>query len=349
MLSKILISTVLFCLISVSCFSDTGWFPITLDNMVHSKCGENAGDELSDFLDDPSSAQDSWGHNVDEAHWFIIDLGQTFTISKIKSLSSTAADPTDIDIYMSDNPAAMGSEVHSNISTIQDTSTLVEVDITDGSGRYIQFEVDTTEDVTNSYIDWGNTSAGWEQLSVEVTIADPASGAYLRPNTNISNNWAAAGNDGFRDIYECTTTSGIGNKSTGGGAERGYHQADKNDDSAVEEHGYTTAIITGTVSEIKIHTLGYVENAALQPTIDIYDGSSYEGSKTCAWGTSMSWKTLTWSGLSWNQTQLDALQVKATASSGIGASDEHFLDAIYAEVTWTGGGATRRIILTTGS
>lgn len=89
-----------------------------------------------------------WYHEVNEVHWFILDLGQTYTIKKLKARSKFAYDPTDVNIYIDDsNPPT--TLIESGISVWQNTSDFVEVDITDSDGRYIKVEIADTEHASN--------------------------------------------------------------------------------------------------------------------------------------------------------------------------------------------------------
>lgn len=114
-------------------------------------CGESIGHTLAEALD----GDDYWDHMVDEVHWFILDLGQTYTIKKVRGRSEYAGkDPTDVDIFVSDDTENWGAAVASGINTWQDTSVWQEVDTTDKDGRYIKVVINATE-YYYDYIGWG--------------------------------------------------------------------------------------------------------------------------------------------------------------------------------------------------
>lgn len=108
-----------------------------------SHCGDDGSHTIEMALD----GTDYWNHAVDEVHWVVLDLGQTYTIKKVRGRSATTDDPTDVNIYIDDsNPPT--TLVHEGITTWQDCTTenWVEIDITDSNGRYIKIEIEATED-----------------------------------------------------------------------------------------------------------------------------------------------------------------------------------------------------------
>lgn len=115
-----------------------------------SHCGDDFGFTPQDALDGISI----WVHITDEVHWLILDLGQTYTIKKVRGRSNRDSDPIDINIYIDDNnpPTTLCEE---GITTWQDTVDWVEITLTtEGTGRYIKIEIEDTEDASRT-IDWG--------------------------------------------------------------------------------------------------------------------------------------------------------------------------------------------------
>lgn len=114
---------------------------------IDSLCGETGGDEtLANALD----GLHRWTHYVDEAHWFILDLGQTYTIKKVRGRSIQTDDPIDVDVFVSDSKVDWGAAVASGISTWQDTAVWQEVDSTDKEGQYIKVFINDTEDAARN-------------------------------------------------------------------------------------------------------------------------------------------------------------------------------------------------------
>jgi hypothetical protein len=117
-----------------------------------SHCGSGGGHTVAKALD----GEDMWVHEADETHWFILDLGTTYTIKKVKGRSNHFADPIDVNIYIDNNnpPTTLCEE---GITTWQDTSESEWVWITlttEGTGRYIKVEIEDTEKLSR-YIHFG--------------------------------------------------------------------------------------------------------------------------------------------------------------------------------------------------
>lgn len=118
-----------------------------------SHCGDSEGHTILGALD----GTDAWWHAVYELHEFILDLGQTYTIKKVRGRSNTDGyDPTNINIYVSDSKIDWGATVATNVD-YSDTSTWVETDITDKDGRYIKVVIGETESASH-YLQWGGVS-----------------------------------------------------------------------------------------------------------------------------------------------------------------------------------------------
>jgi len=142
------------------------WLEISSDE-YDSSCGQNEGFDLVDALD----GTNYWAHSVSETHWFIIDLGQTYTITKFRGRSQLGIDPIDVDIYVSDIKGTWGTAVAEGISTWQDTSDWAEVDSTDKDGRYIYVEVIDSE--YNHWCFWGNGASPFTIFDAYGDISSP--------------------------------------------------------------------------------------------------------------------------------------------------------------------------------
>jgi len=130
-----------------------GWLTIG-STELDSKCGEDGNPQA---LAGALNGSNHWGHSVNEKHWFILDLGASYYIEKMRSRSILAADPIDVDVYISDTKGVWGSAVATGISVWQDASNWVEYNTTDKSGRYIYVYINTTEDGRGA-ITWGKAS-----------------------------------------------------------------------------------------------------------------------------------------------------------------------------------------------
>lgn len=116
------------------------WLGITSAN-YDSSCGSSSGFTVSTALDGTTY----WYHTTNETHWFIIDLGASYTITKVKSRSNSDSDPIDVNIYVSNSKVDWGDAVATGITTWRDTSDFVEINTTEKTGRYIEVEIISTE------------------------------------------------------------------------------------------------------------------------------------------------------------------------------------------------------------
>lgn len=130
--------------------STVGWLSVGSSN-ISSFCGEWLQGTLGDALDE---IYFFWHHNVNEVHWFILDLGEEYKITKLKGRSRTASDPDDVDIFVSTDGVTWGTAVATGISVWQDTDDYVEVILTEKIGRYLKVVINSTEDGAN-HIVWG--------------------------------------------------------------------------------------------------------------------------------------------------------------------------------------------------
>ncbi|GAG66265.1 unnamed protein product [marine sediment metagenome] len=189
MMSKktFVISLIVFGLL-INCFSFVAranpadyWLGISSAEL-DSHCGSNAELELADALDGTSK----WVHSDHdgEAHWFILDLGQTYTIKKVRGRSNLGGDPDDVDIYVSDDKENWGDAVATNIATWQDTTEWVEVDSTDKDGRYIKVDIIGHEYKIPAQINWGKEEP---YMTIFDAYGDVALPPILKASLNIIN------------------------------------------------------------------------------------------------------------------------------------------------------------------
>jgi len=120
-------------------------------------CGEEVGRLLADALD----GLDEWRHITNEVHWFILDLGDSYTIKQVRGKSDSGDDPIDVDIFVSDDMENWGAAVAEGISTWQDGGDWDNpIDVTDKDGRYIKIVINNTED-TARVITFGDTGPSY--------------------------------------------------------------------------------------------------------------------------------------------------------------------------------------------
>ncbi len=172
----------------------------------HSSCGHT-------WPDNPWGALNGigvWTHMVNESHWLVIDLNETYNIKKIRGRSDTSDDPTSVDIYISDDPTYWASAVHTGITTWQDTSTWAEVDITDTVGRYVNISITDTEGMGgDNYLMFGKLPTPMTILDVYGRKVSTATYYFNSYDTNQA--WAtnpANMVDGNTSTYASTTIDG---------------------------------------------------------------------------------------------------------------------------------------------
>ncbi len=141
-----------------------GWLGVNSSHL-HSDCG-HTGLDVEGALDGTLY----WYHVADETHYFVIDLGQAYNVEKVRgrSLSIGGLDPTDVNIYVSDNTSTWGAAVAAGISSWQGTATWQEEDVTDKNGRYVKVEIVDTEHV-DRYLLFGGFTAPFKIFDVYVS------------------------------------------------------------------------------------------------------------------------------------------------------------------------------------
>ena len=139
-------------------------------------------------------------------YYFVLDLKETRTITKLRARSITTSDPTDVNIYIdNDNPPT--TLIEQNISDWQDNASWQIVDITNTEGRYIKVEVIDTE----SALDW----LVWGKPDPEITIFDVnATGGpiYYKPaiTINFAGNHSDSGGPYYTPPLESDTVADTG-------------------------------------------------------------------------------------------------------------------------------------------
>jgi len=144
------------------------WFGVTSGNLIK-HCGDTGAYTLAKALD----GIDHWYHAVSEIHWFIIDLGKSCTISKMRGRSLSVMDPTRVALYTFQTPAE--HEVLVGMTDAwRDTSAWVEVPTKPKIGRYIRVEIQQTEE-PRDYIAFGSHTSPFTIFDVftDVTPDDP--------------------------------------------------------------------------------------------------------------------------------------------------------------------------------
>lgn len=125
------------------------WIGINSSHL-DSRCGESPSYTLADALD----GLNVWKHTSQHIHWFILDLGSTYTISKVRGRSADYPDPVRVNVYVSDNKESWGNPVVVGTEAFANTSIWKEVNTTQKDGRYVKVEIVGTE--YNLYLEFGH-------------------------------------------------------------------------------------------------------------------------------------------------------------------------------------------------
>ena len=136
-------------------------------------CGEHS--ESYD-LDDALDRAGNWYHGDAHVHWFILDLGQTYTIKKVHARSAQANGPTDVNIYVSDSKDDWGAAVGEGWNFHEICSSWSEFDTTDKDGRYLKVEIEGTAGGSPAAVYWGcNYQSSYYFFDVygDVAAGDP--------------------------------------------------------------------------------------------------------------------------------------------------------------------------------
>jgi len=153
------------------------WLGITSANLS-SFCG---GANLDDALDGTGF----WDHQIEtyDTHWFILDLGETSTITKVRGRSNCSYSPILVNIYVSDDSEVWGDAVVSNISTWHDVDEWQEAETTSKNGRYIKVEITDTQASFHNSIYWGKTTPPFTIFDVYGTAGGGSTAGAMSLNT----------------------------------------------------------------------------------------------------------------------------------------------------------------------
>jgi hypothetical protein len=123
--------------------SDAEW---TTPTAVHSKCGEESPlYPATKFIDNNINL--FWAHDTNHLHWIILDLGQTYLVSGVRTYPqiSTKSKWTSVDVYVSDDPGSMGAAVATGLDfTTHDSWN--EHTFSAKNGRYVKLDGIDTQD-----------------------------------------------------------------------------------------------------------------------------------------------------------------------------------------------------------
>ncbi len=155
------------------------------------------------YIEQALNGTDYWWPNATEVHWFILDLGQSYTITKVRGKSSfTDYDPIDIDVYVSDDKGNFGAPVVTGISTWKNTQIWEEIEVTPKTGRYIKFVVNATEQGSPGDMAWGAPSEDHKIVGFYGSLGNPYPLDRLKKNV-------ISGYHCFMDQYMRASKAGL--------------------------------------------------------------------------------------------------------------------------------------------
>lgn len=138
-------------------------------SMFVSSCGSDGGGSgVTEALDGSAS----WIHSAPETHWFIIDLGSHYYITKIRGRSNSNNDPASVYVWASKINGDWGGAIAEDITTWINTSSWVEIDSTNKLGKFIKVEIPNIEDPRFPF-EFGNAGSPFTIFDVKVSYAPP--------------------------------------------------------------------------------------------------------------------------------------------------------------------------------
>lgn len=140
-----------------------GWLGIDSAN-IDSLCGQEGGATLASALD----GTHYWVHNTAHVHQFVLDLGESKWVTRVRGRSAWTADPTDVNIYVSDNKLAWGSAVVTGITLWKGRTYWMEYAATPKRGRYVKVEIVATEAGTPGNLSFGNFTSSFTIFDVYI-------------------------------------------------------------------------------------------------------------------------------------------------------------------------------------
>ena len=142
-------------------FSADDWHTPTA---INDKCGENVSEQYwaVNMIDENTGTY--WYHDVSEEHWIIFDMGETYTVKKVRVYHvpyNTGNEPKEV--FVSDNTESWGASVGASTANYwSDAEGWDEIDTTDKDGRYIKLTTTKVDDIMHwfEFDIYGDVSGG---------------------------------------------------------------------------------------------------------------------------------------------------------------------------------------------
>ena len=113
---------------------------------LYSQCHPTGG-SLAHLLPDALDGTDYWECRSKTPHWFIIDLGYTYSISSIRGRSNSQKDPTSVNIYISTEADRFEDASIERLDLSNSAAWIETSDFDTTNGRYVKVEIESTEDI----------------------------------------------------------------------------------------------------------------------------------------------------------------------------------------------------------
>lgn len=127
------------------------WLGLDSSN-IDSLCGEDVDYELAKAME----AEIWWQHTLVEIHFAIFYLGESIQCEKVRGRSDTMAwDPTDVDIFVSDDKDNWGPAVASGINTWRGTADWQIVELNAKVGQFVKVVINETADAGPGRLGFG--------------------------------------------------------------------------------------------------------------------------------------------------------------------------------------------------
>lgn len=134
------------------------WFGVTSANLETADRGDT-GAKLSNMLDGTGASQSLWLEvaNPSFPQEFVLDLGQNYTIERIRSRSFYLVNITDFDVYVSETNGDWGTAVIEGVNPTAGGSSYTETATTEKVGRYVRVVLNTSS--FGTILSWGLNGA----------------------------------------------------------------------------------------------------------------------------------------------------------------------------------------------
>ena len=131
---------------------------------LDSLCGQEGGATLASALD----GTHYWVHNTAHVHQFVLDLGSSKWVTKVRGRSAWTADPIDVNIFVSDDKGDWGAAVRTGINMWNGRTYWWVYDTAPKKGRYLKVEIVATQAGAPGNLTFGNFTSSFTIFDVYI-------------------------------------------------------------------------------------------------------------------------------------------------------------------------------------